>query len=392
MPKVKVIERYPHPKYPRLQVQLRSNSRFLQAWTRLDNKQRQVSLKTSHLPTALKLAEDWYRRELRASVSFGLQHPIERLTADPTIAELFASYRGTLPPDKEHYVKKRWAPIADFWRARTLSAVNAQTFREFFPWRRRNVARVKVAANHTIHKDVILIRQILKHAIERELLEHLPLIPKVGKIESNPRPWLTRDEWQHLLSVSKSRIAGAPNERTRQQRQDTHDQMVFLVNSMMRVGEMLSLHFRDCRLDANDEGEKILLCEVTGKRGGRTCVALSGAASVYERRLKAAGNDKDAVVFAEHHREAFKELLKEAGLYIDKKTGFERNFKSLRSTGISFRILNHPEINLQMLARSCGTSTNMIDMFYAKRLTAEMGKDHLTAMPKRVTRHRAGPR
>jgi hypothetical protein len=51
-----------------------------------------AELADAHLPTAFKLAEDWYKREIRASVSFGRQHPIEPLTTDPTIAELYRSY------------------------------------------------------------------------------------------------------------------------------------------------------------------------------------------------------------------------------------------------------------------------------------------------------------
>jgi hypothetical protein len=53
------------------------------------------------------LAEDWYTRELRASVSFGLQHPIARLTTDPTMAELFASYCTALEPRKQPFAKQR---------------------------------------------------------------------------------------------------------------------------------------------------------------------------------------------------------------------------------------------------------------------------------------------
>src|SRR5437870_9220972 len=85
MPKTRVLERHPHPKHARLAVQRRSNSRFYQSVTFLDGKLKQKSTKATHLPTALKLAEEWYRRELRSSVAFGLQHPIAKLTTDPTM-------------------------------------------------------------------------------------------------------------------------------------------------------------------------------------------------------------------------------------------------------------------------------------------------------------------
>ena len=124
---------------------------------------------------------------------------------------------------------------------------------------------------------------------------------------------------------------------------------------------------------------------VSGKRGTRDVVALVGAASVYERRLKQA-KDTDALIFPEHHRDAFRELLEAAHLRRHPKSGFDRNFKSLRATSISFRILNNPELNLQIIARNAGTSVVMIDEFYAKRLTAVMNKNDLSAVPKRQVR------
>jgi hypothetical protein len=93
---------------------LRNRSRFLQTVTRIDGKLRQTSTKTSHLPTAFKLAEDWYKREVRASRSFGMSKAAVRLTHDPTMAELFASYRGMLTPKREAYALQKWSPIAPF--------------------------------------------------------------------------------------------------------------------------------------------------------------------------------------------------------------------------------------------------------------------------------------
>jgi hypothetical protein len=104
------------------------------------------------LPTAFRLAEDWYTRRLRASVSVGLQHPIARLTTDPTTAELFASYCTALEPRKQPYAKEEWSAIGAFWRARLLTTINTETFKEFFAWRRRS--KIK---NHTLHKDVVII-------------------------------------------------------------------------------------------------------------------------------------------------------------------------------------------------------------------------------------------
>jgi hypothetical protein len=373
-----VLDRHPHPKHTRLTVQLRSNSKFYQAVTYLDRKLRQVSLKTTHLPTAFKLAEDWYKREARASVAFGRQHPIKQLTTDPTIAELCRSYASELPKHQQPYAAMKWGPIADFWRSKLLSTVSTQMFKEFYAWRRRR----KDIKNHTLHKDVVLMRQILKHALNSELLDHLPHIPPFGKIEPNPRPWLTKLEWADLRRLSLQRIKDAPNVRVRQQRQDLDDFMVFLVESMMRVDELYTLKFPSCRVETNAEGDKMLLCEVTGKRGTRTVVARRGAQRVYETRLKQAqaAGAKGGLIFPRQSTDALRELLVAADLRED-DFGFRRNMKSLRATSISFQLLNQPDLNLQIVARNAGTSIQMIDQFYAKRLTPEMHKESLSKLP-----------
>jgi hypothetical protein len=85
-------------------------------------------------------------------------------------------------------------------------------------------------------------------------------------------------------------------------------------------------------------------------------------------------------IFPHHSADAFRELLKAAGLR-ENEQGFERNLKSIRATSISTFLLDNPEVNLMVVARNAGTSVAMIDEFYAKRLTPEMHKDRLSALP-----------
>ena len=62
------------------------------------------------------------------------------------------------------------------------------------------------------------------------------------------------------------------------------------------------------------------------------------------------------------------------------------NMKSLRASSISFQLLDQPDLNLQVIARNAGTSVQMIDQFYAKRLTAEMHKESLSKLPADASR------
>ena len=372
-------ETHKHPKYPRLSLDLRADSRFYQARTYLDGKVRLKSTKAtkSQLPTAFRVAEAWYKAQLKASVTEGRQHPLDKLTTDPTIAELFTNYRLTLAPHRRDYVDIKWGAIGDFWRTLTAADVTPKRVREFYTHRRRHKTQMKtVVTNNTLHKDVTLLRQILNYAIEEGHLDRLPTIPHPGAIVANPRPWLDRDEWDTLMGISDQRIRDAKaNPRLRQQRQDLDDFLFFMVESMMRVSEVRNLTVGQCRVVKHKGQDAYLLSDVRGKTGHRTVVAGGDAPDIYTRRSK--GLKPGDRLWEHGQRDAFRELLIAAKLRAD-SFGMSRNLKSIRATAISFAILKQaPTPNLLLIARNAGTSVVQLDTYYAKRLTAEMGIDQL---------------
>jgi len=366
--KHQVTETHRHPKYERLSIDLRTKSRFYQARASLNGRLQQKSLKVTSLKTAFKLAAEWYLKSLKAHQP---AHP--RVEKDATVAEVYASYKAQLRGSSKDYAEMKWRPIRDFWSSLNLNEIDSLTFREFYGWRRR-----QQVVNHTLHKDVVLIRQVLRYAEEHNVIEQFPAIPRIGKIAHNPRPWLTRDELNHLVTISKERMASAPNGRVRQQREDCHHFMLFMVHSGMRVGELRSLTFADCKTDTNENGDDILLCDVKGKSGHRQVVCRNVALNIVTTRFTdatEAGRSSSDLVFPHKTRDAFRELLVAAKLHTD-ATGQPRNLKSLRSTAITFQVLAN--VNPLLIARNSGTSLLMIDTFYVKRLTALMGKDALT--------------
>jgi hypothetical protein len=401
MPKTQVLERHVHPKFPRLRIELRSDSRFLQAVTRLDDKLRQWSTKTDVLPTAFRLAEDWYRREVKASKLAARQHPVDTIAQDPTMQELYEMYRRSLESDqKQAYADQKWEPISAFWRARRLSTVTALTFREFYAWRRRHFRKREDSdqlSNSTLHKDKILVRQLFKAAIEAELMDRMPLIPKSGKIDANPRPWLDAEEWRTLTATSLARLQEARRNHERnhskgsarllKQRQDIDDLIHFLYASMFRVNEVQKnpcggLRFKDCRVERNADGDKMLICKLRrGKTGARDVVATRDAAEIYEARFKA-NPDPNAYIFPERKKDAFRNLLEAAGLRKNEE-GFFRNLKSMRPTSISTRMLENPDLNPLIISRNAGVGLGVIDAYYTKRLTAEMQKNELSKVKPR---------
>ena len=330
-----MVERHTHPDFPRLKIQLRRRSRYYQACIYLDGRLVQKSLKTDKLTTALRLGEEWYRQQLRASVQEAKRHPLDRLASDPTVNELYISYRSILAASKREYADMKWGPIAPYWRALKVSDIDAGTFREFYAWRRsRRTRQGTTLKNHTLHKDVMLVRQILKFAVEEGHLPQLPSIPKVGRIEANPRPWFTREEWDHLVRVSTERAYDDKGTaRVRQQRLDLDDFLTLMIESMMRVNEVRTLTVGQVQVVPEREDKPpYLRIDVKGKTGHRVAVAGGLAVWVFERRSAGLG-PKDRL-FAHGQHEAFKALLIAAGLRED-ASGHQRNLKSVRATAIS---------------------------------------------------------
>ena len=368
MPK-QPIERHQHPRHPKLWLWLRpKQSKNWLAYTFIE-RNRYQSTGTDDFKKACRLAASWYLGELKAGIALKRQHPIDQLIGDPTVAEVYASYLADLKPHKKPYAEQKWGPIGDFWKSLELGEITVQTFDQFIKDRRKKVC------DHTIHKDITLIRQILKYAMDKGRLAAMPHIPRLGTIEKNPRPWFTKSEWRHLMVVSKKRILEAPNARTKQQREDLHDLLLFMLASKVRVDEVYGIRFSACAVKKNPHGERFLESEVSGKKGLRPVTATQDAASVYEKRLaavKAAGGDESQLIFPEDKRDAFRELLIAAGLLTLTEKGkvFRRNLKSVRCTAISFQLIDFPEVNLQIVADNAGTSPQMIHDFYAKRLTA----------------------
>ena len=372
MAKYSHTEQHTHPNFPRLAVLLPSTTKNYLARTYLNGRLRYQSTKTDRLPTAFSIAAKWYSALIDTDAKDARKHP----APENTMAQAHEAFLATRTGSKLLGSTKAWnLSVEDFWAHRRIDEITPIVFREFYA-QRRNVDGVK---EHTLHKNVIHIRQVLTHCVENAQLSALPFIPKLNKIVNNPRRWLTHDEWKHLQAVSKQRIKDALNTRTIQQRQDCHDFAMFMVHSMMRVGEVQNLTFYDCALAKNSKGEPVLICDVRHSKTGHrpNVVCLSGAASVYSRR-KTADTKPTDLLFQHTTTRAFRELMIAAGLYVD-ADGETRNQKSLRATAISFRVLDG-SANLALIARNAGTSIGSIDLFYAKYLRGTDDLDALTSI------------
>lgn len=369
----RVTEKHRSAKYPKLHLELRSSSRYWQGRCFMDGRLHQKSTEHTELRSAMKIAEGWYQDLAKACAATPAH---VRAGRDDTMQELYTRYKAMLATEEQRaQVAMRWGPIKRFWKAIRQADVGPKTFHRFYQWRRQ---RNKQLSNSSLHKDVCLVRQLLRYACEQGIRDSMPIVPKVGKIADNPRAWLNRAEWETLLQTAAHRFMGQPhlNARTYRQREDLYLFIIVMVGSCLRVNELRELTAGQVSIvpKQGDDLKRAQL-DAVGKRGHRTVIVGGAAADFLEQRAK--GLKPSERLWPHSQRDGFRELLMAAGLRHD-AFGNTRNMKSLRATGISFRILaGAPSPNLLLIARQAGTSLAMIDQFYAKRLTAEMGAAEL---------------
>ena len=355
------------------------------AW--VDGGWKYTNLETSDYRTAEQRALIWFRR-LKPAEEHG-----------ETMAAAMAAYLGSIrDASKRTNHTYRWNAWREFFAPGLgrpdvyVNEVTAPKLGEFVEWRRTTLPTIKA---QSLKKDLTTIRQALKHAVTRGVIDRLPQFPGahvLGRVIDNPQPWLTKDEWKRLLTIAQERVKAATNVRTRTQRQELLVFLHFMHATCMRVDEARHVRGRDCTRKytpaaSADELERRRR-KLKGKHPPSTLVALdiqlpyleitvhkskTGPRVTFSRKPLLAivwnwieSRPPDAPVFAQHHRDAFRELLIAAGLR-DTPYG-PRNAKCLRPTAISHWLLDKPTIPLSWLAANVGTSITMLQSFYVRRL------------------------
>ncbi len=348
-----------------LYLEERKGAKHYKARALLNGTYRFTNTHTTDFNRADRVARSWLR-SLHRSESGDV-----RSGAITTAADGFLESVSDDSKRKNHRVK--WLRIREFFVGMDVADVSSKVLNDFIKWRRAQRTRAGTAiCNHTLHKDLVTVRQILKWTTHEGLIDRLPVFPSAGTIEANPRPWLELHEWTHLQSVVKSRNAEPElNARTRSQREELYDFVLMMIHSCARVDELRNLRVGDCVVKKHATSVRPYLeMRINGKTGLRDTIAWSGAVTAYQRLVARRGLKGDDLLFHEHHRDGFRELLDAAGLRKD-ALGRPRNLKSLRSTGLMMRILQNPKINLKLLADNAGTSVAMLDTFYLKRLSVK---------------------
>lgn len=240
------------------------------------------------------------------------------------------------------------------------------------------------------------IKTILKYAQRMGVITSLPAFPKLKTVD-NARSWFNSGEYGALHSVCRASIGKSVTVRAKDGKflrnvmitQELYDLVIFMTNSFIRPTDVKVLQHKHV---AVVRGRKtyLRLTHPPTKGHGSPVVTLEMAVEVYDRlleRQKAEGFGKpDDYLFQPEQQNRdyalrnlsrqFDQLLKLANLK-ESAGGEGRTLYSLRHTCIMNRLIKGDNISLLTLARSARTSSEMIDRFYAKHLTAEMNIEQL---------------
>jgi integrase len=359
----------------RLHLYRRENSRFWQCSTFLAGRNHRNTTKEESLAQAKDIAEDWYL-ELKGKARAGeLKHgKTFKLAAEQFQREYDVLTAGERNPKyvKSHGDRLR-VHLLPFFADKVVSEITPGLVQEYRVHRATSRKDPKTGAplrpaRSTLHHEIVTLRHVLKAAQRHGWLQFVPDLAPPYKMSGKigHRAWFSPEEYKQLYEATRRRAQNPLNPRWKWQCEQTHDFVLFMVNTGLRPDEAARLEYRDVEIveDAATD-ETILEISVRGKRGVGYCKSMPGAVIPFERLKKRNTPKPTDRVFPKTHRQLFNTILDEEGLKKDRE-GLPRTAYSLRHTYICLRLMEGADI--YQIAKNCRTSVEMIEKFYATHI------------------------
>ena len=239
-------------------------------------------------------------------------------------------------------------------------------------------------AQSTLKKYVILVRKVLKEAEKDGVINYIPSLPVVKRVD-NPRPWFKPDEYQRLLDACRD-LRDNPPPDTDFSWDELYDFIVFMVHSFLRPSEWKFLQNRHIRFIQDDGIEQLVISVPNPKTkkasGGIDSTTTEVAADIYRKRILKRHDHPNAYLFFDYlkNRERtvpdaisrkFRYLCEHAGLDCD-AYGQRHTTYSLRHSALCFQILKTGGNDLFGLAKNARTSVMMLENFYLRHLSPQL--------------------
>ncbi|WP_429206514.1 hypothetical protein [Massilia sp. UYP11] len=351
-----------------------------------------MSTKTTDKQEAIEFAKATYNRILHAqatgkALTQGTRFDIcsnKMLEAQKSRVE-----RGELSKmahDNDIYIlNKRILPE---FGAMELASISYATLQDF-------VGKIGAdLAPSSIQRHLGIVYKVMEYALHRQLLLALPNFPTIKK-KDEPRGWFPDAQYRALIARATELVgtsakvqtteAGPP--RTLKFTADLPKMIQFMVNSFIRPTDLKNMQHIHVEI-VRSEQVYLRLTLPKSKSKDAPIVTMAEAVTVYEQLKSTYAEESlaepDDYVFMPQYRNrdtALRELQHQFNYLLDDlgfKTGPQgeaRTIYSLRHTSIMYRLLDGDKIDLLTLARNARTSVEMIERFYASKLTGEQNID-----------------
>lgn len=252
----------------------------------------------------------------------------------------------------------------------------------------------------TIKHYLVVLRAIFKYAIANELMQSLPLFPKVnGRLRTTQkRDYFTQDEYDEVVETTERLAEQGICVRGIPITLEMKYLIQFMVNSFIRPSDLRVLRHKHIKKMKDGTSEWLALRHPATKTNANEVQAMPASVFIYERLMQFRKDNKqkttldDFVFFPQYENRTtalgvisrlFSRILAESG--IKTKTDKSLTLYSLRHTSIMLRIIIG-KVDTLALARNARTSQAMIDKFYAAHLTTNQVRKQLHAFPSATTK------
>jgi integrase len=372
-----------HPKHADLHIFTRETGGWYAGFHK-DGKYHRKATKTDHLPTALRLAGDWYL-DCKAAIRIGQFSPQARHTVGDAAKLALAKFQARVERGErsDSYLKGiellLEMALLPFFGAMDVTKVGPAKWAEYEAHLRATKPKL---TRQTLHQHRNALRVCLNEAIRQEWIERLPnlKIEAIGKREGQPRVWFEPPEMRRLLKAARGHIKTLRQTRWAADSEECYDFIIWMANTGMRVGEARNVRFCDIEIETETATDGIsryccLIKNIRGKRGTGECKSWFAAYNAYKRIVARRGivdpSKSKEMLFLAHHRDMFNVILDKAGLkFTDTEPRRKRDFVSLRHTYIASRLLHG--VPVYDVARNCRTSVAMIENHYTRYLSPRL--------------------
>ncbi|QBL08420.1 site-specific integrase [Rheinheimera sp. D18] len=283
-------------------------------------------------------------------------------------------YRGTGKVIYKDYILVLRKYHIPFFDRTPITSIDSDILREFDKWRIEKIGREP--AKSTILNHNAAMQMVFKEAVENKWMLHNQ-IPGLSVKGTNTvrRASLTPADFEQVMDHLYELETNGRKEITRQIRELTQDYAEFVIYTGMRPGtEVDNLTWSDLHIERHGDKATFFISIRKGKTtihtGTREVVCKRAIQNTILRLTERFPNRKpqdaifclpDGSVTNEIGR-TFNNALKDLGL--DKSPYGKRTLYSLRHSFITWELIAQ-SVTIDVLARQCGTSIEMIEKHYS---------------------------